>query len=263
MCAPIYNEIGKTYSRYRRADLRLVDAIVRLLDLPKNSIIADIGAGTGNYSRALSKLGFKIKAVEPSEVMRNQAGSEKNIEWISGVSEDIPLKTDYVDGAIAIFSFHHFKNPKRCIKEINRITRGGPILIYTFDPREIERPWISEYFSSIWDDAYKYFPPIKEVCSLIEGVMNNLVSTHRFELPHDFRDYCLMVGWRRPRIYLDPTVRSCMSGFALADPKKVEEGVLRLRDDLESGMWERNYRHLYSLENFDAGYRFIRSKSSK
>jgi hypothetical protein len=51
-----------------------------------------------------------------------------------------------------------------------------------------------------------------------------------------------------------------MSGFALADPKVVEEGVLRLRDDLESGMWEKKYRHLHSLESLDTGYRFILSK---
>ena len=260
MSDPIYNEIGKNYSKYRRADYRLVDAIVGLLDLSRGGVIADIGAGTGNYSRALAKRGFRIKALEPSDVMWDQAERDKNVEWISGTAEDIPLEADSVDGAVLIFSFHHFKNPGRCIEEIDRITNDGPILIYTFDPREIERPWISEYFPSIWDDAFKYFPPIKEVCGMIEGVTNHRVTSHRFELPHDFIDYSQMAGWRRPQIYLDPTIRSCMSGFALADPKIVEGGVLRLRDDLESGTWEKKYRHLHSLESLDVGYRFILSK---
>ncbi len=52
MIEPIYNEIGEHYSKYRRADPRLVEAIVDLLDIPKGSIVAEVGAGTGNYSRA-------------------------------------------------------------------------------------------------------------------------------------------------------------------------------------------------------------------
>lgn len=258
MINPVYDEIGKGYSKYRRADSRLVDTIVQLLNLPEGSTIADIGAGTGNYSRALSDRGFSIMSVEPSTAMYNQAVPDKGVKWIIGFAEEIPIKDNSVDGVIAIFSFHHFDNTNRAIEEMARICRG-PILIYTFDPWQTERPWVAEYFPSIWDNSFEIFPPLEEVCDSIKSITNGKVTTHTFELPHDFGDHCLMAGWKRPHIYLDYEVRACMSGFALADPDDVADGVSRLRDDLECGRWEKKYGWLGSLDNFDAGYRFILS----
>lgn len=46
---PAYNTIGKGYSKYRQPDTRIVDLLYSLLNLPSDSVIADIGAGTGNY----------------------------------------------------------------------------------------------------------------------------------------------------------------------------------------------------------------------
>ncbi|MEH2375000.1 class I SAM-dependent methyltransferase [Nostoc sp.] len=66
----IYNSIGQQYSKTRVADIRIVNKIIDLLNLPKGRIIADIGAGTGGYSLALANKGFLVNAVEPSVVMQ-------------------------------------------------------------------------------------------------------------------------------------------------------------------------------------------------
>ena len=50
----IYNQIGLDYSRYRQADRRLAGAFAYLINLPEESVIAEIGSGTGNYSLALA-----------------------------------------------------------------------------------------------------------------------------------------------------------------------------------------------------------------
>ena len=71
----------RVYTRHRQADPRIVDAIVELLDVPSGSAIADVGAGTGNYSCALARRGYTIKAIEPSNVMRSQAETAKSVEW--------------------------------------------------------------------------------------------------------------------------------------------------------------------------------------
>src|SRR5262245_25113579 len=86
-----YDRIGLGYAKHRHADPRLVDAIIRLLDLPKGSAIADVGAGSGNYGRALADRGFTVKAVEPSKVMREQAAVHAGVEWLPGVAESLPL----------------------------------------------------------------------------------------------------------------------------------------------------------------------------
>ena len=58
MSKTAYDTIGKDYNQNRRADGRLVDRIAGLLDLPAGAVIADIGAGTGNYAAALADRGL-------------------------------------------------------------------------------------------------------------------------------------------------------------------------------------------------------------
>lgn len=78
MNIPIYNSIGSHYNSNRSADSSVTPIIKELLGLTEGSIVADIGAGTGNYSNALADLGYRIKAVEPSEEMRKQAKPNTN-----------------------------------------------------------------------------------------------------------------------------------------------------------------------------------------
>lgn len=49
-----YDTIGKTYTSTRAADPRITRRLIDLLALPENSSIIDIGAGSGNYSHALT-----------------------------------------------------------------------------------------------------------------------------------------------------------------------------------------------------------------
>lgn len=57
---PVYDSIGKQYSKTRVPDIRIVNKLIDLLNLPKGSLIADIGAGTGGYSLALAHQGFFV-----------------------------------------------------------------------------------------------------------------------------------------------------------------------------------------------------------
>ena len=58
----LFDAIGKTYNKTRVADDRIVSELLRLADLAKgHHIIADIGAGTGNYSIALANAGLQIR----------------------------------------------------------------------------------------------------------------------------------------------------------------------------------------------------------
>ena len=58
MKKPLYDTIGKNYIINRKADTRITTSIIELLDLPVGSLVADIGAGTGNYSNSLADKGY-------------------------------------------------------------------------------------------------------------------------------------------------------------------------------------------------------------
>ncbi len=211
-------------------------------------------------SRAIAEKGYNVKAVEPSDVMMIQGEKHPNVDWIKSLAENIPLDSNSADAAISILSIHHFSNTTKSIEEMARVTGKGTILFFTFDPRQVRRPWLAEYFPYLWDETFRYFPPIDEVAEGVRSATGGEISIHTFELPHDLQDYFAAVGWRRPEIYLDPIVRSCMSGFAMADQGFVEIGVDTLRADLENGEWDKKYGWLRGQDSADVAYRFILSK---
>jgi SAM-dependent methyltransferase len=256
--AQIYDRIGVGYARHRRADPRLVDAIQAQLNLPDGSTIADIGAGSGNYSRALAERGFSVKAVEPSQVMREQALTHPRVEWLPGVAEAIPLPNRSVAGVVSVLIFHHLRSSRQAVLEMARIA-AGPVVLLTFDPRLEQRLWVRDYFPEVFAADTAVFPPIAEV----EDLFNNAglaAASSVFMVPHDMRDMFLAAPWRRPQLYLDPEIRAGMSIFAFADQRAVDTGVARLRADLESGVWRQRYAGLLDLDGIDAGYRLVAAR---
>jgi ubiquinone/menaquinone biosynthesis C-methylase UbiE len=104
----LYNSIGKGYNRTRQADPRIVSKIISLLDLTPGKTIADIGAGTGNYSNAIAELGYQIIAIEPATMMQSQAQPHSNVKWLTAKAEQIPLANSVVDAAVIMLALHHF-----------------------------------------------------------------------------------------------------------------------------------------------------------
>ncbi len=259
----IYDEIGRSYTEHRSADSRIVDKTVRLLNINAGSLIADIGAGTGNYSVALAERGFLVKAIEPSDVMREQAAGHPDVEHLNGSAEKVPLPDSCADGVICILAFHHFTDPLRAAREMARICADGPIVLFTFDPREGEMLWFEDYFPFIWDQAFELFPPLAEVNHLFQEESEREVKSYIFELPPDLEDHFAAAGWKRPEIYLDAAYRMSMSAFALADQAMVSEVIKNLENDLNNGVWDNKYGYLRKQDKADLGYRFIHALPRK
>lgn len=259
MSSAIYDEIGTGYTRHRRADRGVLRALLKILSLPKGSRLAEIGAGTGNYSRAVADNGMKVIAVEPSVVMREQAAPHANVHFVEGVAEHLPVPDNSVDGVFSILAFHHFSEPKKALLEMTRVCPRGPIVLFTFDPRQIGNSWFTEYFPRVWDACFSFFPPIEQIQRSLQNLIDRPVRNTVFTLSSDMEDLFAGAAWNRPELYLNEQIRAGISSFALADPIEVQEGVLRLRDDLDSGQWDKKHGWLRHKKTFDAGYRFIHS----
>lgn len=253
-----YNLIGLNYNANRRADSRIINIINGLLELPVGSIIADIGAGTGNYSNAFADLGYNVKAVEPSEEMRNQAIPHKNVTWLDGTAESIPLPDNSVNGVMIVLALHHFSSLKKASEEIYRICPKGPIVLFTLDPRKGEDPWFKKYFPEIYRQDFESFSPIDIVADTM--AMNNNWSWEMktFPLPADLSDKNMYSAWNEPERYFDPQFRQNTSGLAKAHQKVVETGLERLKSDLESGDWDKEHGYLRKAKEFDAGFLFLK-----
>ncbi|GAB4538603.1 MAG: hypothetical protein Tsb0014_28370 [Pleurocapsa sp.] len=253
----LYNSIGRGYNCTHRPDLRIVEILVQLLDLPLGAKIADIGAGTGNYSRELASLGYQVIAIEPSEMMQTQAVQHPNVSWLLASAEQIPLGNNSVDGAIVMLALHHFQDIDLGLREIQRIVDRGKIVIFAFEQDKIPDFWLTDYFPYFIQDTKTTFPSTKVIADKMKQITQKRVEIMTFPLPKDLTDLFAAAGWCRPEIYLDAKVRNGISSFAKMTTQEVESGLEKLAQELKNGIWEEKYGELRRLESYDAGYRII------
>ena len=100
--------------------------ILKKYGLNKTSVISELGAGTGRFTKEIAKHAGKIYAVEPNEEMF-QKGKEickkiKNIEYVYETAESTKLLEKSQDFVFAVQSFHYFNKPK-LLTELNRILK--------------------------------------------------------------------------------------------------------------------------------------------
>ncbi|MFH0787032.1 MAG: class I SAM-dependent methyltransferase [Pseudomonadota bacterium] len=253
-----YDAIGMQYNSYRNADARIVSILKELLGLPEGAVVVDVGAGTGNYSNALAASGYQLKAIEPSEVMRNQSVPSLNVEWLAGSAESIPLPEASAGGLISILAVHHFPDLVAAAAEMRRVCGNGPMVLFTIDPRRGEPFWFREYFPGIYGRLFDAFVPVEELMSAFTRNHDVTATVRGFSLPHDLSDLNMHAGWNRPEVYLDPVARRGMSGFAMADPSEVTAGLDLLGRDLELGEWENRNGYLRMKESYDLGFIFVK-----
>ena len=83
------------------------------MNLQTDSIIADIGAGTGISAKIFLENGNSVFAVEPNATMRGAAAEflkdYPNLTLVNGTSENTTLEVNSIDFVIAAQAFHWFE----------------------------------------------------------------------------------------------------------------------------------------------------------
>ena len=253
----LYDTIGTTYAQTRRSDPRIAAKLLEILASRQAFTIADIGAGTGSYALVLAEHGYRVLAVEPSATMRSQAIAHPAIQWIDAYADNLPLPDRSADAAIIMLAFHHFQNYRQALQEVHRVTGGRQIVVFTYDPEMTSSFWLTQYFPSFVSDVQSTFLSISELMSEIESITGTGMNTIPFALPHDLSDSFAAVGWARPELYLDSSVRKGISSFAKITDEELEQGLSSLREDLETGEWDQKYGYLRQQTQHDVGYRFV------
>lgn len=245
------------YQKYRRPDERLTYELIKLLNLKKGDKIADIGAGTGNYSLELRNNGFDVYAVEPCKEMMYQC-DDNMLKWVCSYSDNINLPDESMNGIIIVNAIHHFKNLEKSLAEIYRILKSGPLVIVTFDPVVAKKNWLFEYwpqFKQYEDSSYLALGDLK---NKINSVFKNKCQEYVFKIPHDFRDLFSAAVWRKPQLLLRSDIRRGMSIFYSLDEENINIGLNCLLQDLTDGTWERKHSQLLNKDELDVGCRIIR-----
>ena len=107
---------------------------------PSDSTVADIGAGTGIWSRMLCNLKFKkVYSVEPNDEMRKYGmrHDTSGIQWISGSGEQTTL-ADKSCNLVSMASSFHWVDFDIGIKEFHRILNDDGVFVALWNPRYLK-----------------------------------------------------------------------------------------------------------------------------
>jgi SAM-dependent methyltransferase len=111
------------------------------MNLREDSIVADIGAGTGISSKMFLENGNTVFGVEPNAAMREAAKEFlkdfPNFKAIEGTAENTSLSDDSVDFVVAAQAFHWFDKEKTR-REFLRILRPGGFIALIWNERQLD-----------------------------------------------------------------------------------------------------------------------------
>ena len=137
-----FTTLAADYSKYRVGfDEDVLSALLGLLAGKAPTLeVADVGAGTGIWTRMVAARGCRVTAVEPNAAMRGEgeaASTGTSIAWREGQAEQIPLPDASCDWLTMASSFH-WADFEKALSEFHRVLRPGGWFTCLWNPRSVE-----------------------------------------------------------------------------------------------------------------------------
>lgn len=131
-----FDEKAENYTEGRtNYSAKLINCMYCEYGVSNTSVIADIGSGTGKFSKQLLDRQSEVYCIEPNKDMRCTAEKElhryANFHSVNGNAENTTLKADFADCITVAQAFHWFDIPKFKL-ECRRIMKkqGNVFLIW-------------------------------------------------------------------------------------------------------------------------------------
>ena len=170
-----FSNLASDYIKYRPSyNRKVVNKVVNTINKKSENIrAADVGAGTGIFTKCLIEAGIKdVVAVEPNEGMRN-TGIEylgKKIPFFRGSGENTTLVSNKYD-LVTMASSFHWPNTQDTLLEFNRILNSNGVFAALWNPRLTERSNSENEVQNLL--STKYFVGSR-VSSGLSGITNHL-----------------------------------------------------------------------------------------
>lgn len=138
----------------------LFDCLYNDFAVSSQSVIADIGAGTGKFSKYLLERGNRVYLVEPNDDMRSVSEKElcsyPNAVFAKGTADNTGLYDCSIDLITAAQAFHWF-DAEEFRKECKRILKPDGRVVLVWNTRDMN----SEFNVKSYEIYKKYCPDFK------------------------------------------------------------------------------------------------------
>ena len=172
-----FTGLAENYSRYRPGYSRSVrDALLAMCSSDVAAMkVADVGAGTGIWTRLMAERVAHVTAVEPNEDMRRcgiRDSQGQPVTYREGSGEATGLSDQTVD-MVSMASSFHWVDFERGLREFRRILKPNGRFVALWNPRLIEtNPFLVE----VEDYIKSLTPNMKRVSSGGSGITETLTE---------------------------------------------------------------------------------------
>jgi SAM-dependent methyltransferase len=158
-----FTGLAETYARFRPSyPAHGIDFIMARCGLDTESILVDVGCGTGIASRLFAARGINVIGIEPNMEMRCTAAAEEgdddskhpSVTYREGRAESTGLEVAVADAVLSAQAFHWFE-PVATLREFHRILKLDGWAILMWNERDEQDPATAAYGAVIRtaDDA--------------------------------------------------------------------------------------------------------------
>jgi ubiquinone/menaquinone biosynthesis C-methylase UbiE len=149
------------------------------LGFSRDSVVADIGSGTGIFAELLLQNGNTVFGIEPNDDMRTVAEanlrSYKRFKSIKGSAESTTLPSASVDFITAAQSFHWFDHASARV-EFLRILRKPGWVVLAWNTRRKSTPFLQAYDRLVRGKAFEGRRASHE--DLPQTIFSNFLGNH-------------------------------------------------------------------------------------
>ncbi len=152
-----FTDKSKFYSQYRpNYPAKLLWHLQTAHGLNKDSVVADVGAGTGIFTDMVASVAQKVYAVDPNEDMLSRAKEKlvdyDNIIYLSGSAEQTHIPDNSVDLITVAQAFHWFDTVK-FKEECRRILKPDGKVAIIANIRDTAEPFYSAHVKMLQENC--------------------------------------------------------------------------------------------------------------
>lgn len=129
------NDFERMIPEYHKGSIIYGEHIVRYASaasLVKDKVVLDIASGSGYGTKIIAEQAKKVFGVDVSEesvAYSNEYFGAKNIEYLVGDAEKIPLDNESVDVVVSFETIEHIKDYENFLAEIKRVLKPDGLLV--------------------------------------------------------------------------------------------------------------------------------------
>lgn len=137
------NDYERMVPEYHEGKLIYAEHVTRYLaaqSVVKDKVVLDIASGSGYGTKILAESAKFVYGVDVNEAAVNYSKKKyasKNIEYLVGDGESIPLKDNSVDVVITFETIEHIKNYSKFLDEVARVLKPDGLAIVS-TPNDLE-----------------------------------------------------------------------------------------------------------------------------